>query len=173
MIPAPVSQDERPSLCPCSSSQTGVGLTSCPRSSTTENRENNQKINISCGFAFKRSYKMCKNCTTLQTHKHKPFYGSNSMMLSHSNRVSLQFFHFIYYPAITHFIGELATKVCGPSIDKGINKVSFFSVSFLSCSKGYFHQKNNFLYAVLKLINRIVIKSLCETQCDSQVEKTY
>ena len=135
--------------------------------------DNNQKINISCGLAFKRSYKMCKNCTTLQTHKHKPFYGSNSMMLSHSNRVSLQFFHFIYYPAITHFIGELATKVCGPSIDKGINKVSFFSVSFLSCSKGYFHQKNNFLYAVLKLINRIVIKSLCETQCDSQVEKTY
>ena len=62
------------------------------------------------------------------------------MMLSHSNRVSLQFFYFIYYPAITHFIGELATKVCGPSIDKGINKVSLFPVHLLSCLKGLFHQ---------------------------------
>ena len=92
--------------------------------------------------AFKRSFIKCAktelSCKLININH---FMAVIQWCLSHSNRVSLQFFYFIYYPAITHFIGELATKVCGPSIDKGINKVSLFPARLLSCSKGHFHPK--------------------------------
>ena len=50
---------------------------------------------ISFLLNIKRGYKTCKNWTTLQPHKHKPFYD-NIHDVIFSNRVSLQFLFYLW-----------------------------------------------------------------------------